>query len=49
MNPNYTALLTCTDGNERVVHYEEIGFTDLPLPRVRLYCVNCTIVLPSEY
>ena len=39
-----TAVLTCDDGNGKVVEY-----TDFPLPEISLYYTNKTILLPSEY
>jgi len=44
-----SAVLTCGDGNGRVVFSKEIAFTDFPLSEIRFYVVNDTILLPSEY
>ncbi len=44
-----SAVLTCDDGNGLILYREDIEFTDFPLPEVTLYCVNNTILLPSEY
>lgn len=44
-----SADLVCTDGNEVIVSSERITFTDFPLPEIRLYVTNHTILLPSEY
>ena len=44
-----TAVLTCDDGNGKVVYSKAIEFTDFPLPEVALYFTANTILLPSEY
>jgi hypothetical protein len=44
-----SAVLTCDDGNDRVVFSKQIEFTDFPLPEIRFYFINNTILLPSEY
>lgn len=46
---DHTAVLTCDDGNNNVVFRKEILFTDFPLPAIKLYFINNTICLPSEY
>lgn len=43
------ATLDCGDGNDNVVHTQQIPFTDFPLEVVTLWCVNNVIHLPSEY
>lgn len=43
------ALLTCGDGNGNTVYSKEIEFTDFPLPTVKLWCEEGTILLPSEH
>lgn len=42
------AVLTCDDGNGRVVARQEIEYTDFPLPEVTLWCEFGTVMLPSE-
>ena len=44
-----TALLTCDDGDGRIVLSKAIPFTDSPAPGIEFYCCNSTIHLPSEY
>ena len=44
-----SANLVCTDGNGTTVSTEHIGYTDFPLPELKLYVTNNTILLPSEY
>jgi len=44
-----TATLACTDGDYRKLYREEISYTDFPLPEIRLYCTDRTLLLPSEY
>ncbi len=42
-------ILTCEDGDGRKVRSKRIPFTDFPLPRIELYCIDNIILLPSEY
>lgn len=49
VNSDSTALLTCDDGNGRIVFDQSIPFTDFPLPEVKLYFCNNVIMLPGEY
>lgn len=42
-------VLTCDDGNGNVVFTKRLDFTDFPLPEIKLYMVDRTILLPSEY
>jgi hypothetical protein len=43
------AKLICTDGNDNVLYIENILFTDFPLSKIRFYCVNNILLLPTEY
>lgn len=45
----HSATLVCDDGNGHSVFRKEIEFTDFPLPEVKLYFTDNTILLPSEY
>lgn len=49
VNEDLSADLVCTDGNGTVISTERIACTDFPLPEVKLYVANNTILLPSEY
>jgi hypothetical protein len=40
--------LSCEDGNDNIVFYKVINFTDFPAPGVTLWFENSTIYLPSE-
>lgn len=42
-------ILTCDDGDGRIVHKEEIGFTDFPLDEISIFFADNVIHLPSEY
>lgn len=42
-------VLTCDDGNGRIVFSKEIPFTDFPLPEIKFYVADNVILLPSEY
>ena len=44
-----TAILTCDDGNNRIVFSKKIEYTDFPLQEIRIFFVNNVILLPSEY
>lgn len=44
-----SATLICDDGNGEAVFTKCIEYTNFPLPDIRLYFVNNTILLPSEY
>jgi hypothetical protein len=45
----HKGVLTCDDGNGNVVFTKRIDYTDFPLPEIKFYCTNDTILLPSEY
>lgn len=49
VNDDLSAELTCTDGNSAEIHRERIDYTDFPLPEIKFYVTNRTILLPSEY
>jgi hypothetical protein len=49
VHADQTATLTCEDGNGQPVHTEPLAFTDFPLPEIKLYYTDRTILLPSEY
>jgi hypothetical protein len=44
-----TALLTCDNGNGRIVHTYVVPYTDFPLDEIVLWFSNDTILLPDEY
>ena len=44
-----TAVLTCDDGNDRVIYTKKISYTDFPLDEIRIFFVNNVMHLPSEY
>lgn len=37
------------DGNDNIVFVQEIPYTDFPLPKLRLYFTDSTVMLPREY
>jgi hypothetical protein len=49
VNGDQTGVLTCDDGNGRVVFSKELEYTDFPPDGVTLYFTNNTILVPSEY
>jgi len=49
VHADQTAMLTCDDGNDRVVFSKRIEFTDFPLDEISFYVANHVIMLPSEY
>lgn len=46
---NRSGVLTCGDGNDRIVASKRIPWTDFPLDEITLYCTNHVILLPGEY
>ena len=42
-------MLTCDDGNGRVVYAKRIDYTDFPLPEIKLYFSDSVLMLPREY
>jgi hypothetical protein len=44
-----TALLTCDDGDGTIAYRQQYGYTDFPLPEVKLYVCNRVLMLTSEY
>jgi hypothetical protein len=49
VNADQTGVLTCDDGNGRVIFSKEIEYTDFPIDGITLYFTNNTILLPREY
>ena len=43
------AIISYGDGNENILETHRYGITDFPLEELRLYFVNNTLMLPSEY
>lgn len=43
------ATITYSDGNDNIFETHRYGFTDFPLDELRLFFVNDTLMLPSEY
>ena len=43
------AIAVCDDGNGKKVCTQKIGYTDFPLPEIKLYRTDNVILLPSEY
>lgn len=43
------AELTCEDGDGNRILVKLIPFANFPVPGIRLYCCDMTIMLPSEY
>lgn len=43
------AVLTCEDGNDRVLFTKKIPYTDFPLEDIRFFFTGNVILLPSEY
>ena|SRR6185437_13341168 len=42
-------VLTCDDGDGKIVYTKQIPFTDFPLPEIKFYFTDNVILLPSEY
>lgn len=45
----YAASITYTDGNGLTFEVQRYHLTDFPLEKLRLFFVNGTLMLPSEY
>ncbi len=43
-----TGILTCDDGNGRVLYATQIPYTDFPLAEIKIYFTNDVMLLPSE-
>lgn len=44
-----TWVMCCTDGNEHVLAYQEIGYSDFPIDTFETWLVDGVCLLPSEY
>lgn len=42
-------VLTCDDGDGKIVYTKQIPFTDFSLPEIKFYFTDNVILLPSEY
>lgn len=42
-------LIVVTDGNEVELTRQELDYTTFPLPKIRLYYTDNTVLLPREY
>jgi hypothetical protein len=49
VNENSTAVLICDDGNLHPLAMKQIPYTDFPMPEIKFYFIDNTILLPSEY
>jgi ABC-type dipeptide/oligopeptide/nickel transport system ATPase component len=49
IKPDHTATLAGEGGNGKPVFAKAMACTDVPLPEIRLYYTDRTILLPSEY
>lgn len=49
MRPDRSAILSCEDGDGRVVYAKDIVATDFPLDEITLWFSNNVIYLPSEH
>jgi hypothetical protein len=44
-----SAVLTCYEDTDKPILKQEIEFTDFPLEEIKLYVVEGTLMLPTEY
>ena len=49
VNEDNTAVLKCERDTNDVAFTQNIPYTDFPLKRIKLYCLNDVVLLPSEY
>jgi hypothetical protein len=47
--PSIGWTVICTDGNDNVLCRQELTYSDFPLPKIKLWLVGGTLMLPSEY
>lgn len=43
------AVLTCDDGNGKIVYKKVISYTDFPLDEIKIYFIDNVVLLTSEY
>lgn len=48
-NSGHAALIEYTDGNGNILETNKYNFTDFPLDQIRLYFIDGTLMLTSEY
>lgn len=46
---NHKGLITVSDGNDEVLDEIPLEYTDFPVSHITMWCVDSTILLPSEY
>lgn len=49
VNPDHSATVICTDGNEKELIRQKLEYTDFPLPSITFYCIDNVLLLTSEY
>ena len=49
VNQDLSAILTCEDGNDKIIYTKQIAYTDFPLKQIKFYFTDNVILLPSEY
>ncbi|MGA2296355.1 MAG: DUF6876 family protein [FCB group bacterium] len=49
VNPDQTARVTIEDGNDNIIFYQDIQYTDFPLDKFVVWCIDKIALLPSEY
>lgn len=47
--PTEKWLLTCTDGNDNVLHKQEIGYSDFPVDSAVIWKESDVLLLSSEH
>jgi hypothetical protein len=46
---NSTGVVTCGNGNGRIIYGQALNFTEFPEPGIKMYFRNVTILFPSKY
>jgi len=49
VQPNKTAQITATDGDDNVLFNESLEYTDFPLPEMTFWLESNVLILPSEH
>ena len=49
VNPDKSAIVEISDGNNHILMIQEIEYTDFPLDKIEIWCIDKICLLPSEY
>ena len=49
VNPDQSARVTIEDGNDNIIAYQDIEYTDFPIEEMIIWCIDHVVLLPGEY